>query len=151
MERYGSLVIFLVILLASTGLSAQAPVDAQELADRWTQAYNDHDGDALAGLYTESAELTAHGAPTLTGRDDIRAFWASDFGEGNPLTLLNVTHTIDGADRMLVQGVYEVLDSDHGGALGDGGFVHVWRLGDGGEWRIDRELWFDAVLPYEKL
>ena len=149
MKRFSSPVIFMAILLASSGLRAQAPVDAQELADRWTEAYNDHDGDALAALYTESAELTAHGAPTLTGRDDIRAFWASDFGEGNPLTLLNVTHTIDGADMMLVHGVYEVVDSDGGGVLGDGAFVHIWRLGDSGEWRIDRELWFDAVLPYE--
>lgn len=149
MKLFSSPVIFLVILLASSGLPAQAPVDAQELADRWTEAYNDHDGDALAALYTESAELTAHGAPTLTGRDDIRAFWASDFGEGNPLTLLNVTHTIDGTDMMLVHGVYEVVDSDGGGVLGDGAFVHFWRLGDSGEWRIDRELWFDAVLPYE--
>ena len=149
MTRFSSPVIFMAILLASSGLRAQAPVDAQELADRWTEAYNDHDGDALAALYTESAELTAHGAPTLTGRDDIRAFWASDFGEGNPLTLLNVTHTIDGTDMMLVHGVYEVVDSDGGGVLGDGAFVHIWRLGDSGEWRIDRELWFDAVLPYE--
>jgi len=149
MKNFSSLIIFVAILLASSGLPAQAPVDAQELADQWTEAYNDHDGDALAALYTESAELTAHGAPTLTGRDDIRAFWASDFGEGNPLTLLNVTHTIDGTDMMLVYGVYEVVDSDGGDVLGDGGFVHIWRFDGNGEWRIDRELWFAEVLPYE--
>ena len=149
MKHFSSLVIFMVSLLASSGMPAQAPVDAQELADRWTEAYNDHDGDALAALYTDSAELTAHGAPTLTGRDDIRAFWASDFGEGNPLTLLNVTHMIDGTDTMLVHGVYEVVDSDSGGVLADGAFAHIWRLGDSGEWRIDRELWFDEAIPYE--
>ena len=149
MNQFSCLGIGVVVLLASSGLSAQAPVDAQELADRWTTAYNDHDGDALAALYTESAELTAHGAPTLTGRDDIRAFWASDFGEGNPLTLLNVTHAVDGTDTMLVSGVYEVVDSDGGDSLGDGGFVHIWRSGDKGEWRIDRELWFAEAMPYE--
>ena len=149
MKQFSCPGIGMVILLASSGLSAQAPVDAQELADRWVAAYNDHDGDALAALYTENAELTAHGAPTLAGRDDIRAFWASDFGEGNPLTLLEVTHTVDGTDTMLVYGAYEVVDSDGGDSLGDGAFVHIWRLGDNGEWRIDRELWFAEVMPYE--
>ena len=149
MKKFSCLGIGMVIFLASSGLPAQAPVDAQELADRWVAAYNDHDGDALSALYTESAELTAHGAPTLPGRDDIRAFWASDFGEGNPLTLLNVTYTVDGTDTMLVYGDYEVVDSDGGESLGDGGFVHLWRLGDDSEWRIDRELWFAEVSPYE--
>ena len=50
---------------------------------------------------------------------------------------------------ILVHGVYEVVDSDGGDTLGDGGFVHIWRLDGNGEWRIDRELWFAEVLPYE--
>ncbi len=149
MKKFSCHCIGMAVLLAWSGVPAQVPVDAQELADLWTAAYNDHDGDALAALYTESAELTAHGAPTLTGRGDIRAFWASDFGEGNPLTLLNVTHRVDGTDRMLIQGTYEVVDSDGGNVLGDGGFFHIWRLDDSRQWRIDREIWFTEVLPYE--
>ena len=47
---------------------------------------------------------------------------------------------------MLVYGDYEVVDSDGGDSLGDGAFVHIWRLGDDSEWRIDRELWFAEVI-----
>ena len=149
MKQFSSLGIGMAILLASSGLPAQAPVDAQALADRWTTAYNDHDGDALAALYTEGAELLAYGEQVLSGREAIRSFWASDFGEGNPLTLLNVAQTVAGSDMMLVQGGYDVVDRDGGDTLVSGGFVQIWRLDDSGDWRIDRELWFDAMVPYE--
>ena len=149
MKQFSCLGIGMVILLAFSGLSAQTPADAQALADRWTTAYNDHDGEALAALYTEGAELLAYGREALSGREAIRSFWASDFGEGNPLTLLNVAHTVEGSDMMLVQGDYEVVDRDGGDPLVSGGFVQIWRLDDSGDWRIDRELWFDAMVPYE--
>lgn len=149
MKQFSCLGIGMAILLASSGLPAQAPADAQALADQWTTAYNDHDGDALAALYTVGAELLAYGGQALSGREAIRSFWASDFGEGNPLTLLNVAHTVDGSDMMLVQGEYDVVDRDGGDTLVSGGFIQIWRLDDTGEWRIDRELWFDEVLPYE--
>ena len=149
MKQFSCVGIGLAILLASSGLPAQGPVDAQALADRWTTAYNDHDGEALAALYTEGAELQAHGGQAMTGREVIRSFWAADFGEGNPLTLLNVGHTVPGNDMMLVQGEYEVVDRDGGDTLVSGGFVQIWRLGGSGDWRIDRELWFDAMVPYE--
>lgn len=149
MKKVGCFCIGAVILLASSGLRAQAPFDAQGFADRWTTAYNDHDGEALAALYTEGAELMAHGGQALSGPEEIRAFWALDFGEGNPLTLLDVTHTVGGNDMMLLQGTYDVVDSVGGNSLVSGGFVQIWRLDSGGEWRIDRELWFDAMVPLE--
>ena len=149
MKQFSCLGMGMAILLASSGVPAQSPVDAQVLADLWTTAYNDHDGEALAALYTEGAELLAYGEQALTGREAIRSFWASDFGEGNPLTLLNVAQTVDGSDMMLVQGEYDVVDRDGGDTLVSGGFVQIWRLVDSGEWRIDRELWFDAMVPYE--
>jgi len=52
MKQFSCLAIGMAILLASSGLPAQAPVDAQALADRWTEAYNDHDVHPLAAPYT---------------------------------------------------------------------------------------------------
>ena len=149
MKQFSCLGMGMAILLASSGVPAQSPVDAQVLADLWTTAYNDHDGEALAALYTEGAELLAYGEQALTGREAIRSFWASDFGEGNPLTLLNVAQTVEGSDMVLFQGEYDVVDRDGGDPLVSGGFIQIWRLSDSGDWRIDRELWFDAMVPYE--
>jgi uncharacterized protein (TIGR02246 family) len=123
--------------------------DVQALADRWVEAYNRHDRAALAGLYEPDAALMMHGAPTIDGQQEIGDFWAQDFGEGNPLTLLTVTHAVDGVDMVLVHGNYEVVDRDDGALLGLGRFAHIWYLGANGEWQLDRDLWVERSVPYE--
>ncbi len=135
----------LALAMVVNGVNAQG--DVQELADRWAEAYNVHDGAALAALYTQDAHLYVHGAPMIVGREAIRAFWADDFEEGNPLTLLTVTNAVDGFDMMLVHGNYQVIDRDDGGQLGFGRFAHIWH-NEGGEWRLHSDLWNQ---PFEEL
>lgn len=125
-----------------------AKTDVQALADRWTEAYNRHDSAALADVYTEDARLMMHGAPSFAGRDGIGAFWSEDFGEGNPLTVLTVTHAVDGLDMILVHGDYEVIDRSDGSRLGFGRFAHIWRDQGNGDWRLDRDLWQQRFEPY---
>ncbi len=120
--------------------------DVQALAERWTQAYNRHDRDGLAALYTNDARLIMHGGPSIAGRIDIGAFWAEDFKESNPLTLLTVTHASEGLDVILVHGNYEVVNRDDGGRHGLGRFAHIWTK-QGGEWRLDRDLWQQRFEP----
>jgi uncharacterized protein (TIGR02246 family) len=123
--------------------------DVQELADRWVDAYNRHDRAALTAVYAPDAELMMHGAPSFTGQADIGAFWAQDFEEGNPLTLLTVTHAVDGVDMVLVHGNYEVISREDGIALGLGRFAHIWFLNEAGNWELDRDLWIERSEPYE--
>ncbi len=115
--------------------------DVQALAAKWVKAYNDHDRDALAALYGANAELMMHGGPTISGQGPIGEFWALDFKEGNPLTLLTVTHAVDGSDMILVHGNYEVVDRDGGDRLGMGRFSHIWLKDAAGNWKLDRDLW----------
>ena len=136
-----------VVVLAATSI-ASAQTNVQDLADQWTAAYNKHDRGALAALYTQDSRLMLHGAPTVVGRDGIGDFWSGDFDEGNPLTLLKVTHSVDGADMILVHGDYEVVDRDDGARLGFGRFAHIWVLNVQGEWRLDRDLWNERFEPY---
>jgi uncharacterized protein (TIGR02246 family) len=121
--------------------------DVQSLANRWVEAYNEHDRAALAAVYMPDARLMMHGAPTFVGRRAIGDFWAADFTEGNPLTLLTVTHAVDGIDMVLVHGNYEVIDRDDGSQLGVGRFAHIW-LRDGDTWRLDRDLWQERATPF---
>lgn len=122
--------------------------DVQTMADRWTEAYNRHDRDALAAVYTEDARLMMHGAPTIAGREAIGSFWAEDFQEDNPLTVLTVTHAVDGIDMILVHGDYEVVNRDDGRRVGFGRFAHIWFDQGDGEWRLDRDLWQQRSEPY---
>lgn len=121
--------------------------DVQMLANRWESAYNKHDRAALQGVYSEDARLMMHGAPTVAGRAAIGTFWAQDFGEGNPLTLLKVTHALDGVDMVLVHGNYEVVDRTDGTKVGLGRFAHIWTAAPGGGWQLDRDLWFERSEP----
>lgn len=131
----------------STSLQAQENIHA--LADKWTSAYNAHDRATLGALYTENAHLMINGAPTYVGREKIEEFWAADFKDDNPLTLLTVTHSIEGADMMLVHGNYQVVDRQKGDILGRGRFAHIWTKGPEDEWLLDRDLWAEPFEPFE--
>lgn len=126
---------------------AQSP-DNQLLADDWTTAYNEHNPAALSSLYTEDAHLMMHGGPTIKGRTAIGEFWAQDFMEENPITTLQVTHALEGADMVLVHGNYQVINRNTGILQGQGRFAHMWILDDDGEWRLDRDLWNQPFEAY---
>ena len=122
--------------------AAVAQTDVQALADRWVQAYNKHDRAALGALYTPDASLMMHGEPSIAGRKAIENFWADDFKDRDPLTLLKVTHSVNGVDMMLVHGNYEVVDRAGGVQVSNGRFAHIWVRDGKGGWRLDRDLWF---------
>lgn len=128
------------------GKTAEA-TDVQALADKWVKAYNAHDRNALAALYAPNADLMMHGEPTIKGQGPIGDFWASDFKEGNPLTLLSVTHAVDGSDMILVHGDYKVVGRDGGAQLGMGRFAHIWLKDAAGAWKLDRDLWVKQSPP----
>lgn len=130
---------------ALLSFTASAQDDVQALADRWTAAYNSFDGDALADLYTDNAHLYAHGSPMLIGKEVIQAFWEDDFQVESPMTVLTVTHSVEGYDMMLVHGNYQVIDRDTGALLGSGRFAHIWHEVNS-EWKLDQDLWNQ---PYE--
>jgi ketosteroid isomerase-like protein len=121
--------------------------DVQELAGRWATAYNQHDRAALQALYTNDARLMMHGSTTIAGRAPIGEFWAQDFNESNPLTLLKVTHALTGVDMVLVHGNYEVVDRTDGTKVGLGRFAHIWTAAPNGGWLLDRDLWYERSEP----
>jgi ketosteroid isomerase-like protein len=137
----------LVSMLATQSTLAQQDVDAQALADRWTQAYNNHDRANLSGLYADNAYLMMHGGPTIKGRDAIGDLWAEDFMESNPITTLKVTHALQGVDMILVHGDYQVINRNDGMVHSAGRFAHVWMM-ENGQWLLDRDMWNRPFDPY---
>lgn len=134
------------MLVAGHGMAQD--VTAQDLADSWIRAYNAHNGAELASLYSENSVLMLHGEETVRGRQDIGAYWAEDFREGNPITTLAVTHAINGHDLILVHGNYQVIDRESGLSLGSGRFAHMWMMNEDEVWELDRDLWHDPFNPY---
>lgn len=132
------------MLALVSGAPAQ---EVQELANRWTQTYNEHDSAALAALYHEDAIVLLQGAPLVYGRAAIQDFWADDMQANNPLTVLTVTHSLDDFDMKEVHGSYEVLNRLDGILLGHGRFAHIWTQ-ENGEWLLARELWGQHLEPF---
>lgn len=136
----------LAAVLGLTAAQAQEPAapsqtqEVQQLADRWTQAYNSNSKSTLGALYTEDARLYLHGHPTVAGRRAIEAYWAEDMQVDSPLTVLNVTNAVNGFDMRLVHGNYQVINRKTGVPLSQGRFAHIWTRVDG-QWRLDRDLW----------
>ena len=132
------------MLALVNGTQAQ---EVQELANRWTQTYNEYDSAALAALYHEDAIVLLHGALSISGRAAIRDFWADDMQVNSPLTVLTVTHSVDDFDMKEVHGSYEVLNRVNGLPLGHGRFAHIWTR-QNGEWLLARELWDQPLEPF---
>jgi ketosteroid isomerase-like protein len=137
------------LTVAALSASAQRATqgDVHELADRWTSAYNKHERATLGALYAEGARLMMHGGPTIAGRSAIEDFWAGDFEDRDPLTLLTVTHSVTGSDMLLVHGNYEVIDRTDGTKVGLGRFAHIWTAAPNGGWLLDRDLWYERSEP----
>jgi len=136
------------LLISFASFSVFAQEDAQSLANSWITAYNAHNTAELRNLYSNDAVLMLHGEETRRGRDDIGAYWAQDFREGNPITTLTVTHSINGNEVILVHGNYQVIDRESGLLLGSGRYAHLWMLNDDQVWELDRDLWNDPFNPY---
>ena len=141
-------ILFASLLFATGSQSFAQDVNAQDLANSWITAYNAHNTAELASLYSEESILMLHGEETVRGRQDISAYWANDFREGNPITTLSVTHSINGRDLILVHGNYQVIDRETGLQLGSGRFAHMWMLNEDEVWELDRDLWNDPFNPY---
>lgn len=140
---------FLALLVMLFGVAnSHAEEDAQSLANRWAKAYNAHDQAALESVYSEDAVLYLHGSPMIKGKKKIGNFWGADFKKDNPITLLQVTNFVEGADMILVHGNYQVVDKDAGITLGHGRFAHIWHQ-EKGTWKLNQDLWnqpFEPVL-----
>jgi ketosteroid isomerase-like protein len=111
---------------------------ADQLAARWTSAYNAADPAALGILYDEDAQVSTAGDGTFIGRPNIQAFWARDFGGGKPVSTLTVTDVYAAGDFTHLEGEYTVVD---GPRTTDGRYIQLW-MRDGGDWRIHREMWW---------
>lgn len=132
----------LTVAVAASASAQQRPA-VQELANRWTAAYNQGKADDVAALYLPNAELNIHREGRYVGRDKIRSYWSEDMRRSNPITVLTVTDSVVDDEMMLVHGNYQVLNRQTGLPQGAGRFAHIWLRGGNGQWAIDRDFWLD--------
>src|SRR5215216_4314830 len=62
-------------MLLATAAPAQDRATIERLNEAFSAAFRQGDMAALAGMYTEDADLLPHGADMVRGRSAIQAFW----------------------------------------------------------------------------
>jgi uncharacterized protein (TIGR02246 family) len=144
-----------IALMGPIAVVAQAatPPSADEAAVRaqttnWEKAYNGGDAKAVAALYANDALLLPPGAPGVSGRAAILAFFTKDIADSkaaaavivvNPKTDVGVS-----GDTGWESGTYKVTVK--GAVVESGKFLSVSRKKDG-KWLYIRDTWNSDAMP----
>jgi ketosteroid isomerase-like protein len=100
-------------------------------------AYNRGDAATVASFYTPEATILPPGAPMVSGRTDIEAFWHQAMQTLKKLRLeaLKVTPLGDGVAREIGR-----FQAEAGGHPLAGKYVVIWRR-LAGAWHLDTDIW----------
>jgi uncharacterized protein (TIGR02246 family) len=88
MEKLWSALLLAVMLLAANAANADPGADAGAAIDRWAEAFNANDVDALVGVYAADATLMGTSdAAVKQGRDAIRRYYSRLNRSGDKVSL----------------------------------------------------------------
>jgi len=152
----GTAKLFFIGTLALFSLESSAAGSAKELAalhavdQAWVKAaYNAGDADGVANLYDEHAVLLPPGAPGVSGRAAIRAFFAKDTAasakDGVTFSLGSTPGGGVSGAMGWASGTYAVKDQS-GRVVDTGKYLSV-SMKKGGKWLYVRDTWNSDAAP----
>jgi ketosteroid isomerase-like protein len=142
-----------VLFSLAIALGACAPAGSQEspelaqAGERWIEAFNAGDLDALAAMYAEDTWLLPPNGEMAQGRDVVRAAFGAMIDAGQKAELETV-EAIAAGDIGYKLGTFKALGPD-GSVMDKGKFIEVWKQ-VGGEWKIMRDIW-NSDMPAPSL
>ncbi len=110
----------------------------------WMEAFNSHDAEGLAALYTQDAVFLPPNAPAVFGRDAIRATHQEFFATGDLKIDIEALETVIDGQLAYVAGRYR-LWTDDATLVDRGKYIEIWRAIDG-QWLIHRDI-YNSSLP----
>jgi len=133
---------------AASGTSKdEAAIRAQTAA--WEKAYNGGDAKGVAAQYAEDALLLPPGAPAVSGRDAILAFFTKDVASSKAagvVFMLNPKTDVGVSGKMgWESGTYKVTVK--GAVVETGKFLSVSRKNKEGKWHYIRDTWNADAPP----
>ena len=128
----------------AAAVASQAPQPTfSATGSAWMEAFNSHDAEALAALYTEDAVVLPPNEPAIFGRDAIRATHQEMFAEGDFKIEIEALETVIDGHLAYVAGRYRTWTG--GGDLVDRGkYIEIWRAVDG-TWLIHRDIYNSSI------
>ena len=128
----------------ATDESAVRDADAQ-----WAKTAGANDLDGTVSYYSDDASLLPPNAPVATGKQAIRAVWASLLSPHATVSWqVTKADVARSGDLAYVIGVYQMAPKDaEGKSLADHGkLVEVWKKQADGKWKTVADI-FNSDLP----
>lgn len=142
--------VFLALLSACR--SEPAPISAadREAIDQASQRFVAHllagHADSISALYADDAVMMPPNAPSVHGREAIRAFVAA-YPPVTEATLTNDT-IVGFGDRAYVRGHYVMRLNLPGAPIDSGKFLEIRRRAADGTWQLEVDI-FNSSVPLQ--
>ncbi len=147
----------LALLLLASACNQQRPADTRaadesairDLDAQWSKTAAANDLEGTVSYYSDDASLLPPNAPIATGKQAIRAAWASLLGPGVSVSWqVSKIEVSRSGDLAYLMGVYLVtLKDPQGKPLTDRGkLVEVWKKQVDGEWKTVADI-YNSDLP----
>jgi uncharacterized protein (TIGR02246 family) len=133
-------VVVLVISWASVA-AAQGNVRAaiEESNGRWVEALSRGDAAAIAGLYTQTAQLLPANGNVVSGRAEIQKYWQGAISAGFKAVTLT-TVEVDSCGNTAYEVGKWTVPGEGGKVLDAGDYIVIWKLQEG-QWKLHRDTW----------
>jgi uncharacterized protein (TIGR02246 family) len=146
----------LVLLLLASACNQTAPdtraADESAVKDQdtqWSKTAGTNDLDGTVAYYTDDASLLPPNAPIATGKQAIRAVWATMLNPDVTVSWqVTKTDVARSGELAYVTGVYEIAAKDPKGKSQEdrGKLVEVWKKQADGKWKVVTDI-FNSDLP----
>ena len=152
------LMIFFVFLLSAYGKATQQFEKAlaadsnlihasiMQANEKFGEAVNKQDAEAIAALYTSDGRLLPAGSGPVEGRAEIGKFWKGVMASGITGAKLETREVYAGEDGKTATelGSYQLMAGDK--MADEGKYVVIWKLTPEG-WQLHRDIWTTNHTP----
>ena len=147
----------LLLFASACSQPAPAPEDTRaadetairELDAQWAKTAGAHDLDGTVSYYSDDASMLAPNAPIATGKEAIRAAWASLLvPDASVSWQVSKDEVARSSDLAYLMGAYQLTMKDPQGkpVTDHGKFVEVWKKQADGKWKTVADI-FNSDLP----
>jgi uncharacterized protein (TIGR02246 family) len=140
----------LLLLTAACDTRAADESAVRDADTQWSKTAEANDLDGTVSYYSDDATLLPPNAPIATGKQAIRAVWASSLLTPHAAVSWQVTkaEVARSGELAYVIGVYQITPKDpEGKPLADRGkLLEVWRKQADGKWKTVADI-FNSDLP----
>jgi uncharacterized protein (TIGR02246 family) len=141
MRKAGLLIALALLAMPATALAQHddhGKAALKKMSPNLQSAFNAGDAAAVAALYTEDGAIYPPNMPAARGRAAIQEYWTAAIESGATVEL--TTQKMYGMGETATEvGAYSLTAPD-GSHIDHGTFMVVYKM-EGGEWKMDSDIW----------